>query len=250
MNRQLKVFLRRGLPRTIKPHRILAGPLKGYHLVTSWHDYPAAILGRTERPLLEWFEKNVDFGETWLDVGAHYGYTALALCRLVGPAGRVFAFEPMLSTAGYLAETRRMNRLEQLTPVPLALGNSASLEMCRLPTTRGMLDSTLAPTTPAENFMTAGLDWLWPQLCQGQTRIDGIKIDVQGMELETLRGMTGVLQEYKPRLVVEVHHGVDRAELLDLLAEVGYSAPAIPVEPGEDEEVTAPRYLDDRSYAF
>jgi len=49
----------------------LGGLLKGYVIVTSWHDYPAAILGRTERALLDWFAHNVGSGETWLDVGAH-----------------------------------------------------------------------------------------------------------------------------------------------------------------------------------
>jgi len=50
--------------------------------------------------LLEWFSKNVAPVETWLDVGAHYGYTAIALRRLVGENGRVIAFEPMLSATG------------------------------------------------------------------------------------------------------------------------------------------------------
>ena len=68
--------------------------------MTSWHDYPAAILGRTEGALLAYFAKHASSGETWLDVGAHYGYTAIALSKLVGGNGRVFAFEPMLNTAG------------------------------------------------------------------------------------------------------------------------------------------------------
>src|SRR2546427_6871891 len=110
---RLKEWLRRVMPRTVRPHRILAGRLRGFRIVTSWHDYPAAILGTTERALLEWFEHNVQPGETWLDVGAHYGYTALALGRLVGPVGRVFAFEPMVSTAGHLGRTRSLNLLSQ-----------------------------------------------------------------------------------------------------------------------------------------
>jgi len=77
----LKELLRMCLPHHIQPHRILAGPLRGYRIVTSGHDYPAAILGYTERPLLDWFDKQVGAGETWLDVGAHYGYTAIALAR-------------------------------------------------------------------------------------------------------------------------------------------------------------------------
>ena len=250
MNKRLKSFLRRFLPRTVKSQRILAGPLQGFQIVTSWHDYPAAILGRTERPLLNWFEKNVGFGETWLDVGAHYGYTALALSRLVGPAGRVFAFEPMLSTAGYLAQTRMLNRFGQLTIIPLALAAPATLQTQELPTVRGMLDSTMASSAinPAETLLVARLDWLWPQICKDHPQIDGVKIDVQGMEIETLRGMSELLKMHRPKLVVEVHSGVDRAELLELLVGLGYSRKAVPVEPVEGE--TTPQFLDDRSYAF
>ncbi len=245
----LKAQIRRFLPKTIRAHRILGGRLRGYRIVTSWHDYPAAILGRTERALLDWFERHVAAGETWLDVGAHYGYTAIALSRLVGPRGRVFAFEPELGTAGSLAQTRQLNHLSQLIVIPLGLGAPDSLAVRVLPTVRGMVDGTVA--AEARNvvaFLTARLDWAWEQLCGDQRRIDGIKIDVQGMELETLRGMTGLLREFTPRLVLEVHRGVDRRELLDLLASVGYERPGQAVE--AEAEAASPLYRDDRSYAF
>lgn len=132
--RRLKEYLRRLLPKSVRPHRIIAGRLRGFRIVTSWHDYPAAILGRTERALLDWFEQNVRAGETWLDVGAHYGYTALALSRLVGPGGRVFAFEPMVTTAGYLGRTRGLNGLTQLTVIPCGLGAPESLALRQLST--------------------------------------------------------------------------------------------------------------------
>ena len=70
MKLEFKALLRRFLPRSIHKHRILGGPLRGYRIVTSWHDYPAAITGRTECPLLKWFARNVKPGETWLDVDA------------------------------------------------------------------------------------------------------------------------------------------------------------------------------------
>src|SRR5436190_11305500 len=131
---RLKAQLRRLLPRAIRPHRILGGRLRGFRIVTSWHDYPGAITGRTERGLLAWFENNVRRGETWLDVGAHYGYTAIALSRLVGAKGRVFAFEPMLATAGCLDRTRALNGLSQLTLIPCALGTPESVDLRTLPT--------------------------------------------------------------------------------------------------------------------
>ena len=248
----LKSLIRSFLPRQVSPWRIWSGPLRGQVLVTSWHDYPAAILGYTERPLLDWFAQNVHPGQTWLDIGAHYGYTALALCHLVGASGRVFAFEPMVSTAGYLAQTRARNRLAQLVILPLGLGQAGRLQAARLPVTRGMVDSTLArqPGEDAwlENFLLSGFDSLWPQVCGADARIDGVKIDVQGMELDVLTGMAASLKTYHPALVVELHAGVDRARFLALVESLGYALPGQPVEPVPGEET--PQYLDNRSYAF
>jgi FkbM family methyltransferase len=246
MNRQLKECLRSMLPRSVARRRILAGPLRGQALVTSWHDYPAAILGRTERPLLDWFEKNVKTGETWLDVGAHYGYTAIALARLVGTGGRVYAFEPVVASAGCISQAGSLNGLRQLTVVPVALGDCGELSVDRLPAVRGMVDTTAAGGSDEEPFLVASLDWLWPRI--GGGKIDGVKIDVQGMEIEVLRGMAGILRESRPKLAIELHRGVPRGDFLAVLARMGYSAPGSPIEPLAGE--SAPRYADDRSYAF
>jgi FkbM family methyltransferase len=249
MNSTLKSILRMALPRGIKRQRIWGGPLKGRWLVTSWHDYPAALTGRTERPLLAWFFQQVKPAETWLDIGAHYGYTAIALSELVGAQGRVFAFEPTISTAGYLAQTRAYNKLPQLTVLPYALGIAADLEVKQLPVTRGMVDSTIHQHGDwLETIHVARFDWLWPRIDSGQEQIDGVKIDVQGMEIEVVRGMVETLTQYKPQLVIEVHRGVDRLELLALLERIGYSPEAIPIEPVPGETVA--QLVDDHSYAF
>jgi FkbM family methyltransferase len=251
MNTRGKAILRRFLPRAIGPRRIRGGPLRGAYLVTSWHDYPAALTGRTERRLLDWFASTVRPGDTWLDVGAHYGYTALALARLVGPAGRVFAFEPMLGTAGHLTRTRSLNHVPQIRVVPLALGDPPDgLDAADLPVRRGMIEraatSLAEPWT--ERILSARLDWLWPRISEGQAGIDGIKIDVQGMELGALGGMQELLRAHRPRLAVEVHAGVERRALLQLLDGCGYVPRGVPIEPVAGE--TEPQYLDDRSYAF
>lgn len=249
MQPTLNAVIRAGLPRGVRRQRILGGPLRGKWIVTSWHDYPAAILGYTERPLLNWFAANVKPGETWLDIGAHYGYTAIALARLVGGAGRVFAFEPMQSTAGYLAQTRALNQFSQLTVVPFALAAPDTLTTSRLPVVRGMVDSTIAKNEAwYETILVARLDWLWQRIAGDQLRVHGVKIDVQGMELEVLRGMTNLLAQQKPRLIVEVHVGVDRACLLDFIEHAGYARRGTPIEPVAGE--VEPRYVDDHSYAF
>ncbi len=254
MSAALKKTARFFLPHALKAHSILAGPLRAYRIVTSWHDYPAAILGYTERPLLNWFAQHVHAGETWLDIGAHYGYTAIALSHYVGAAGRVFAFEPMLTSAGCIAQMRRLNHFTQLTVLPIALGDARTLRLEHLPFVRGMLDSTLAHASNGngqtwhESLLVVALDELWGTIAGADTRVHGIKLDVQGMELDVLRGMLTLLKTQQPKLVVEVHHGVSRTTLQQLLYDAGYTRNAIPIEPLPGETVA--QFHDDKSYAF
>lgn len=246
---RLASVLRPWLPMKLRAHRILTGPIRGARIVTSWHDYPAGIGGFTEKPLIAWFAQHVTQGSTWLDVGAHYGYTAIALSRLVGAGGRVFAFEPMRVTADCVDQTRLLNKLGQLTVCPYGLGRPDSMTSVGSPSVRGMADGTTGATEhQLETIEVARFDWLWPQIHGGNAAIHGIKIDVQGMELEVLSGMQLALAAQKPKLVIELHHGVDRTALLDLLRSVGYTQAAIAVQPAAGE--STPRWLDDRSYAF
>lgn len=239
-SRTLKEAVRAFLPKDLAPHRILSGPLRGSRIFTSWHDYPGAILGTTERSLLRWFQANVRSGETWIDVGAHYGYTAIALSRLTGPDGRVYAFEPVRSTAAALERTRELNSLDRLTVVPLALSDRPGI--LELPATRGMADSSLSSSAGRETISTVALDALWFDLVSEAAPIHGIKIDVQGMELDALRGMLSLLQRWAPKLIVEIHACVGRAEVAALLEPAGYATPPRPID-GDDA-------AGDRSYFF
>jgi len=252
MTASFKTRLRPFLPKSIRAHRILAGPLRSAVIYTSWHDYPGAILGTTEKSLLNWLRHNVSSGETWIDVGAHYGYTAIALCRLVGPRGRVVAFEPVLSTAGCVARTRELNRLLQLQIVPLGLASCPEIEIRRLPLVRGMADSTIHRPSWEEPITVASFDAIWKLLCGSSPKIHGVKIDVQGMELDVLEGMRGALSRHQPKVIVEFHHGVDRRSILSLLGSCGYSEEGEPIEseaPG-GASYSGASYSDDKSYAF
>ena len=248
MRRAVKTSIRKLLPKRYTAHQIISGPLHGMRIVTSWNDYPSAILGYNEKALLQWFGCNARIGETWLDIGSHYGYTAMAMARLVGTTGRVFAFEPMLSTAGCISRSIAINGLTQVTIVPMGLGSASELEIRRISTTRGMADSTLDGGRDEAAILVACFEWLWPRICGGDSHIDGVKIDVQGMEIEVLRGMAGVLKIWRPKLALEVHAGVDREALLALLEGCGYARDATPIEPVAGE--SSPQYLENRSYEF
>jgi FkbM family methyltransferase len=223
----------------------MAGPLRGRVIVTSLHDYPAAILGRTEQSLLTWFRENVKPGETWLDVGAHFGYTSIALAELVGRAGRVYAFEPSLTTAGCLNQTRALNGLDQITIMPFGLGAPGDMRVISVPVERGMANHAFGGET-TENICVISFDHLWESL--GGDPIHGVKIDVQGMEQQVLEGMARALRVQHPIVVLEFHRGTHRESIVDLLRNAGYHLPAIALEPVPGN--IASTYLDDQSYVF
>ena len=97
---------------------------------------------------------------------------------------------PSWSTAACLARTRDLNGFSQLTVVPLGLDADSMLRPQRLPTVRGMADSTISHDRAEQQFFVSSFDSLWPALSEGEPVVHGIKIDVQGMELSVLRGMS------------------------------------------------------------
>jgi FkbM family methyltransferase len=243
----MKETVRLALPRRTKAHRIKGGPLRGSLIYTSWHDYPGAIRGTTERALLDWFAANVKPGQTWLDVGAHYGYTAISLGRLAGSSGRVFAFEPVLDTAARLVKTVSLNDLPHVSVLPMGLGDAATITSRQLPARRGMAEeSERGAGQDVEVVQFVALDSIWPLLAGDDQRIDGVKIDVQGMELSSLMGMQQTLGRHHPLLIVEFHHGVDRRAVLVLLKSAGYSAHPWSISASAE----ASELISDESYLF
>jgi hypothetical protein len=136
-----------------------------------------------------------------------------------------------------------------LTIIPMGLGNCADLSIESLCAVRGMIDSTLKDTTGfKESFLVSRLDWLWPRISGADSQIHGVKIDVQGMEIHVLEGMADVLKQYRPKLLVEIHEGVSRPKLLEVIASLGYETHALVIEPLHGE--TEPLYADNRTYGF
>jgi FkbM family methyltransferase len=155
----------------------------------------------------------------------------------------------MLNTAGSIARTRFLNDLTQLTVIPMGLANGSEVRVDSLHSVRGMIDSTLQGADGfKETFLVSRLDWLWPLISGSDGHIDGIKIDVQGMEISVLEGMASILKQSRPKLFLEVHHGVSRPRLLEILISMGYSPRGEAVEPLPGE--TEPLYADDRTYFF
>lgn len=154
-------------------------------------------LGRMGRPERATLERIIRPGMTVLDVGGNIGVYTVLLSRLVGPAGRVISFEPDPDLFASLQANCARNGCTNVELHNLALGRRQDrLVLRRLILNSG--DNTLG-RAGSRHFRSeveigvAALDEFLPAL-----RPDLVKIDVQGWELEVLRGMARLLAAQPP----------------------------------------------------
>ena len=142
-------------------------------------------------------------GMTFVDVGAHVGTHTLHGARKVGPTGSVIAFEPTPATFLLLQRSIHFNGLSDVCRcINLALSSSEGVVTLHVAATSR--HNSLHPLGAEEEkatlqVRTTTLDKALP----GSKRIDVVKIDVEGSELEVLEGMKQVLAE-NPEIVLIV----------------------------------------------
>ena len=168
-------------------------------------------------------------GSTVLDVGGYVGIHSLYFARAVGKGGKVFTFEPSPVSLNELYTNVRLNRLGNITIIPIALGKTPSSMTMVLDTFRPAL-SSLESTRQQELLMrrsartiTVRVESLDNLLNTGDVPApDFIKIDVVGLELEVLLGMDQTIERHNPKLFIELH-GVFLEELFALVMSKEYS---------------------------
>ncbi len=165
--------------------------------------------------VLEQLSQHVRPGSTVLDVGAHIGSITVPMARLVGPAGRVYAFEPQRKIYRELVHNLRLNGLKQAVALRFAVGTGNRLvEMDPIVAH----DGRVSVGGGGDQVELRSLDSF------GFSDVSVIKIDVEGFELEVLRGAEGLIRAQRPILIVEIRQ-VDkaRAETFLKLDELGYA---------------------------
>ena len=179
--------------------------------------------GIAELPVQEAFRRLIAPGDVVYDVGASIGFFSLLAARLTGPEGRVVALEPAPGPAEAVRVNAALNDLRNVTVVEAAAGAAQGRE--RLWVVADQTSSHLAGRGEhplAE--MALEVDVLALDDLVGERGFPPpalVKIDVEGSELDALRGMRGILAEHRPKLVCELH-GTNDA-FAALMEESGYS---------------------------
>jgi FkbM family methyltransferase len=154
-------------------------------------------------------------GDVVLDIGANVGSFALAASRLVGPAGHVYCCEPMPENRECLRRTIEANGLGNVTIVPVAVGDVVGELEIRIGRDSGGHSAVLVGDGPSVTVPVTTVDALIPET--GVGRVGFIKVDVEGMEAEVLRGARDTVRRDAPILAVAGYHKPGDLEVLPAL---------------------------------
>lgn len=170
-----------------------------------------------------------------LDIGANIGAHTLHLANFVGPHGRVLAFEP--TDFAFRKQARNLDLNPELAQRVIAYHCFlAAQDGAAVP--RSIYSSWpliegnnghakhLGQEMPTESAGARSIDSVVSE--QGNTRVQLVKLDVDGFECEILRGATALLQVSKPIFVMELapyvltERGTSLDELLSFFIPNGY----------------------------
>jgi FkbM family methyltransferase len=144
-------------------------------------------------------------GDVYLDIGAYIGWYTIQASEAVGSSGRVIALEPDATNRRQLENNISLNRLSNCLTVPKAAWD------------RNEKIGWHASDVPvwhkadvhehAHLVQAITIDALVNEL--GLKRVDWIKMDIEGGEIEALRGAEQTLELFRPVLFIEVHETME-----------------------------------------
>jgi FkbM family methyltransferase len=159
-------------------------------------------------------------GHCVIEVGANVGAHTVGLARLVGTTGRVLAFEPQRLVFQTLCANLAINSVENVECYWAAVGPENTVVVVPEP-------------SPHEPYNFGGVSLLGASkgcrvVCVmldnfvELPRVNLLKIDVEGMEADVIRGGAALIKRHKPILYVENDRMEKSKELIELIAGLGY----------------------------
>jgi FkbM family methyltransferase len=216
-------------------------------------DLSIYLFGAFEREVCKSYSGIIQPGMQVIDIGANIGAHTLPMAQLVGDKGQVDAFEPTT----FAVEKLKRNLVLNPALVPrvrlnhcfLCSQGNQHLPSEGIPSSWNLAKSDAAQHKqhggffkPLGEVKTTTLDDYVTN--QGIQRIDLIKLDVDGNELDVLAGARIVISKFKPIILMELAFYEDEArhsQLFDYLNENGYKATLLANEQAIELSLTAIR---------
>ena len=208
--------------------QVEAGPARGIWLEMNPRTGQGYLRGEVEAAVQKIVAERLRPGMTFYDLGANIGLFALLGARLVGPSGRVESFEPDSVVAGRLRRNVERNGFTNVRVVEAGIW-SASGERSFVVADAGSPDRGVGKIVESVGRESGGtircvaLD----DFVKSAPAPDAIKCDIEGAEVEAVRGAENLLRERRPWIVCEMHSAENDVAARSYLGELGYECRAI-----------------------
>lgn len=208
--------------------KIQSGPGEGLWLEVHPRTGAELLSGNLERPSQEVVTSHLRPGMVFYDLGANIGRFSLIVGRAIGPQGKVFAFEPDPALITRLQRAVERNRLGNVEVVPMGVWSSSKMlefHQAGPGSPEGGTGSFLGDDNPGEKIQVrcVSLD----DFVRTAPPPGGIKCDVEGAEVEVLRGAEKTLREHHPWILCELHAAENEQFIRDFLKRFGYQCQCI-----------------------
>lgn len=185
--------------------------VEGFEIVASLdhrHYLQALRRGEVESVMVDLFASVIHPGMVVLDIGAFVGWYTLLAARQVGSQGTVYAFEADPRNYQLLSENLRLNHFDsRVVSLPKAVSDKAGEQRFYL---HGgdQSRSSLIPSGGEDQSTTVTTVTL-DDILDRDLRVDVVKMDIEGGEVNALRGMREILARAAPtiKLFVECNPG-------------------------------------------
>jgi FkbM family methyltransferase len=168
------------------------------------------LRGGSDVPEIQFLDEIISRSRVALDVGAHSGNWTLNLSRRVGPAGTVVAYEALPHYGRALTMTLRLLRARNVKVRTVAVGDSERTMSLRwrsesneLLTGRTHIEPGARTSVGVIQIPMVSLDHDLESCGIRPTDVGFVKIDVEGAELEVLRGASNLLSVGRPAVYLE-----------------------------------------------
>jgi FkbM family methyltransferase len=169
-------------------------------------------------------------GDAFLDVGSNLGVFTVFAAKVVGPGGRVVAFEPETTAHSRLIENIGLNNLHNVRALKQALSDTRATRRLVLGDAGAVSQSAHIADDigPSEAVETADYDWLVANQSLPIPRL--VKMDIEGHEFEALKGMGATLSNPAcAALFCEIHplslpKDVSPEQVVELIRSFGFDS--------------------------
>lgn len=145
------------------------------------------------------FKQNIKKGDIVVDIGAHIGYYTLIAASIVGKKGKVYAFEPDLKNFNVLRQNIKINNYKNIIPINKAVAEKNS-KLNLYINTANTGDHRIYKSK--DKRKTIEINAITLDSILKNEKVDLIKMDIQGSEMQALKGASYVLANNKALKII------------------------------------------------